>query len=157
MQPTLIIGYGNLDREDDGVAWHILAEIARRLGRPVSEDGFFPAGENPDLWFALQLTPEMAETVAQYDRVVFVDAHTGAVAEELHFERLSAGFQASPFTHHLTPQTCLSFAKTLYGREPEAVLVSVRGYEFGFATTLSPRTTALAVLATDRIFEWISA
>ena len=29
---TLFIGYGNPDRQDDGVAWHVLTGIANQLG-----------------------------------------------------------------------------------------------------------------------------
>ena len=28
---ALVIGYGNIDRQDDGVAWHVLREVASRL------------------------------------------------------------------------------------------------------------------------------
>ena len=35
MKKVLILGYGNLDREDDGVAWHVLQGVAETLGRPA--------------------------------------------------------------------------------------------------------------------------
>jgi Ni,Fe-hydrogenase maturation factor len=35
--PVLIVGYGNYDREDDGVAWHILERLANHLGQPLAE------------------------------------------------------------------------------------------------------------------------
>jgi hydrogenase maturation protease len=156
---TLIIGYGNPDREDDGVAWHILAALNARLGYPVPDlytEGFEPQGKPVDFMFRLQLMPELAETISGYDRVCFVDAHTGAVPEEVHMTAVDPQFQASPFTHHMTPHTCLSLSQALYGKSPEAVLVSVRGYQFGFAHTLSPRTAELAGIATDRIWEWLA-
>lgn len=155
---TLILGYGNADRQDDGVAWHILAGIARRLGRqapPSPDDPFDPGDESPELWFALQLTPEMAETIAEFDRVCFVDAHTGSVAVDLHITPLAAQYQNSPLTHHMTPHTCLAFAETLYGNAPRAILVSVRGYQFGFLRTLSPQTAALAEQAVQEILNWL--
>jgi hydrogenase maturation protease len=155
---TIIIGYGNPDREDDGVAWHILAALTARLGEPVPDlyvDGFEPQGKPVDFMFRLQLMPELAETISEYDRVCFVDAHTGAVPEEVHVAELSAQFQASPFTHHMTPETCLSLSQALYGKAPQAMLVSVRGYAFGFAHTLSPRTAELADDAVNRIWQWL--
>jgi Ni,Fe-hydrogenase maturation factor len=63
---TIIIGYGNPDREDDGVAWHILAALNARLGNPVPDlyaDGFEPQGNPIDFMFRLQLMPELAETI----------------------------------------------------------------------------------------------
>lgn len=159
MQSTLILGYGNLDRQDDGVAWHILENIARFLKRTLPEaveDTFIDLGENPDLYFQLQLTPELADLIKDYDRVCFVDAHTGAVENDLNIMPLGASFQNSPFTHHMTPQTLLSFVDTIYHCQPEAVLVSVRGYEFNFERMLSDRTTALADQASQWIYDWLN-
>jgi hydrogenase maturation protease len=158
MQPTLIIGYGNFDRQDDGVAWHVLAEVARRLGCavPLSPEEEFPLNSGtPDFIFELQLTPELAETIAQYNRVCFVDAHTGVVPHDVNVSAIAAEFQASPLTHHLTAQSLLTFAQTLYNARPEAILVSVRGYQFGFERTLSPLTAELAQQAADVIAKWV--
>ncbi|MFN8597682.1 MAG: hypothetical protein U0559_16050, partial [Anaerolineae bacterium] len=144
--------------QDDGVAWHVLVGVGKRLGRavPASPDEEFPlTGDSPDFMFELQLMPELAETVAQYDRVCFVDAHTGAVPNDVNVEQLTSEFQSSPFTHHMTAATLLSFAETLYGAHPEAILVSVRGYEFGFARELSYWTSQLAQEAAERIAEWV--
>ena len=158
MKRTLILGYGNFDRQDDGVAWHVLASVARRLGCavPISPEEEFPLnGATPDFLFELQLTPELAETIAQYDRVCFIDAHTGAVPHDVNVEALHAEFQASPLTHHLTPQSLLTFAQTLYEARPEAILVSVCGHQFGFERELSPLTAQLAEEAAAKIVEWM--
>jgi hydrogenase maturation protease len=158
MKHTLLLGYGNADREDDGVAWHILNSLALLLSRSQSESpevGFESGGENPELLFTLQLTPEMSETIAGFERVCFIDAHTGSVPGDLHIQEVVGEFQNSPFTHHLTPATCLSFCEHLYGRKPEAILISVRGYQFGFRRGLSPLTESLAQQAADQIWEWL--
>jgi hydrogenase maturation protease len=156
--PSLIIGYGNLDRQDDGVAWHVLNRLAQRLGRPaLSEigEGFEQTGAQPELLFQLQLTPELAEIIAAQDRVAFVDAHTGAVEGDLHIEVITPTYQASAFTHHMTPQTCLSLSQSLYHHAPEALLISVRGFQFEFGTDLSEKTSQLADQAVEHLWEWI--
>ena len=158
MKKTLIIGYGNFDREDDGVSWHILTSLAKQLGRPVPEDPndeFENPGESPDFLFTLQLMPELSETFAAYERVCFVDAHTGNIQNDLNIEILKSGFQKSPFTHHMTPATCLSLTESLYKVNPEAILVSVRGFEFNFKRSLSSRTNELAAQAVEKIYEWL--
>ena len=158
MKKTLILGYGNLDRQDDGVAWHILEKIAAHLKRPLPEaveDTFMELGENPDLFFQLQLMPELADIVKDYERVCFVDAHTGAVENDLNITPVNAVYQNSPFTHHMTAQTLLSFVDTMYHRQPEAILVSVRGYAFNFDRSLSSRTETLADQAAQWIFTWL--
>lgn len=160
LKKTLILGYGNPDREDDGVSWHIMTMICEKLGRkaPATYQEEFPVSEqSPDFLFALQLTPEFAETLANYQRVCFVDAHTGSVPNDVNFIEITPEFQSSPFTHHMTPSTCLVLAESLYGAAPKAVLASVRGYQFGFNHTLSPNTQAHAKEAADIIFDWLKS
>lgn len=157
---TLIIGYGNVDRQDDGIAWHTLVACANQLGFSgpfVFEEGFPEEMEGPvDFMYNLQLLPEMAEAVAKYPKVVFVDAHTGAVPEEVHVETVFSAFQSSPLTHHFTPQSCLSLAETIYEGRTNAILVSIRGYEFEFTHQLSNRTASLIEPALEKIMEFVS-
>jgi hydrogenase maturation protease len=158
MKKTLILGYGNPDRQDDGVAWTIVKGVATRLG--IRQPSIFdPRVNSPDrdltLVITLQLLPEMAELISQFERVCFVDAHTGRVPEDLSIMSIGAEFQKSPFTHHMTPQTCLSLVKTLYDQSPEAELVSVRGYEFGFSNELSTRTRVSVDEAVTHILDWL--
>ncbi len=158
--PTLIIAYGNTDRQDDGVAWQVLRELASRLGGTLPEtpqecsELSLPSA---DLRYLLQLTPEIADEFERYAQVVFIDAHTGSVAEEIHLEELEGRYQASPLTHHLTPASCLAIAGALHGRTPRALLASVRGYEFGFVQGLSARAAALVPAAAEAILAWMGA
>ena len=157
MQKILVVGYGNVDREDDGVGWHVLEKLADHFGRPVLalDGGVFEREHNPQLVFVLQLTPEMAESLAEYDFICFVDAHTGAYEEEVRIAPIEPGYQTSPFTHHLTPESCLDLAQKLYGHAPPGLMVSVRGYEFGYRAGLSTRTAPLVDVAVGRIVDWI--
>ena len=77
---ALIIGYGNPSRRDDGVGLAVINGLRRRLGKaPFDEgdDGYNELGGPVDTLFLQQLMPELAETLAGYDRVWFVDAHLG--------------------------------------------------------------------------------
>ncbi len=113
-------------------------------------------GDNPEFLFSLQLTPETAEIIAEYDRVCFVDAHTGNIKEDFHIEPVTGRYTQSPFTHHMTPATCLYLVEQIYHIKPEAVLVSVRGYEFEFSHTLSRKTEFLAQKAVTQIMDWLN-
>ena len=160
MKKTLIVGFGNADREDDGAAWHILSAIASRLGRPIPsmpEDGFFPEDYEIDLWYVLQLTPEMAEDMARYERIIFVDTHTGSIPQEILLQPVEGTPATSSFTHHMTPAACLAVVNTLYKGFPEAMLLSIRGYQFGFTRELSSRTAALVSQGVDMLWAWIGA
>jgi hydrogenase maturation protease len=157
---TLLIGYGNADRQDDGVAWYVLTGLARKLGRPIPdlpEDGFIPEGKEIDLWYVLQLVPEMSEEMSQYQRICFVDAHTGNIADEILLQPVDTSPASSAFTHHLTPAACLALTQTIYGKTPEARLLSIRGYKFGFARELSPETARLVEQAIGILWDWMAA
>ncbi len=158
-QRTLLIGYGNLDRQDDGVAWHVLNALSHQLGKDVveSEDDLTDtaSGDTIDLLYVLQLTPELAETLTRYERVCFIDAHTENIPHEVNFSVVKGEFQPSPFTHHMSPGTCLSICQTLYHHSPEAILVSIRGYEFGFVASLSSLTQKHAAQAVTIIDQWL--
>jgi hydrogenase maturation protease len=154
MVKTLIVGYGNADREDDGAAWHVLCGVALHLGRPVPnvpEDGFFPEDLAIDLWYVLQLAPEMAEDFANYDRVIFVDAHAGSIPHEILLQPVEGSPAASSFTHHLTPAACMALTRSIFHGSPQAMLLSIRGYNFGFSRELSPRTAELVQQAIEMI------
>jgi hydrogenase maturation protease len=155
---TLVLGYGNVDRGDDGLGYHVVNEIAQRLAHVELE----PYGDAPTmvtdgigLLFQRQLMPEMAELLAQFERVVFVDAHTGAFAEELRAVRVEPGYAPQSLTHHLSPETLLYLTKVMYGCCPSAYLYSARGYEFDFCTQLSKRTATLAERVVDDILGMI--
>lgn len=158
MEKTLIIGYGNPDRQDDGVAWHVLNGIVEAFGcselleqNPESVH----IGENLDLLYLLQLVPELSEQIAQYQKVCFVDAHTGDIPEMIRIQEIQPKFHRSPFTHHITPETLLEICQTIYHASPKAMLASIRGFEFGFSDELSDQTKPLVAEAITQILSWI--
>lgn len=158
MKKTLFIGYGNLDRQDDGVAWHIMLALLGHFDIPLPDDpddGICIFDMNPSFLFLLQLTPETAEEIARHDRVCFIDAHTGDnTPQGIHITKIEPEFQNSAFTHHMKPETCLSLANSLYGGSPEAVLLTVQGVGFEFSRNLNKETQALIPLAVDEILAW---
>jgi len=154
MSRTLVIGFGNIDRADDGVAFQVINSLRRRLGQtPLSEEdtGLEELGAAVDSVFLTQLTPELMETLVEYGRVVFVDAHVYESLEDLHCAPVVPEYAPSTFTHHLTPAALLALLKTLYGGEPSGHLVSIRGYDFDFHRNLSEKTGALVEPAADCI------
>ena len=52
---------------------------------------------------------------------------------------------------------CLTLAGALYGQTPQGLVVSVRGYQFGFKNSLSPATATLAEEAFRRIVAWLDS
>ncbi len=158
MQKTLIIGYGNRDRADDGVAFHVINGVRHRLGcEPLSDYNTglddLPTDAQADTVFMLQLAPELLETIVNYDQLIFVDAHVREDIPELNCERVIAEYAPSAFTHHTTPAMLFALLNALYHKEPVGYLVSIRGYDFDFHRELSEATAALVELAIDQIME----
>lgn len=155
MKRALVFGFGNADRQDDGVAWHILVGLAQKmnLSTPFEPGDLFNfAKDQIVLQFNLQLTPELAETINNFDVVYFVDAHTGAINEDISFRSIIPQTQNSPFTHHLSPQMLLAITQTIYGTVPDAFLLSIRAFEFEFSRDLSQRTQNLCTKAIELLW-----
>jgi hydrogenase maturation protease len=156
MSRTLIIGFGNIDRADDGVAFQVVNVLRRRLGQsPLSEEetGLEELGAAVDSVFLSQLTPELMDIMVDYSRVIFVDAHVYENLEALHCAPVIPEYASSTFTHHLTPSALLALLKTLYRVEPAGHLVSIRGYDFDFHRTLSAGALALIEPAVNFILQ----
>ncbi len=156
---TLVIGFGNLDRGDDGAAYHVVNALRARLGQtPLPEDttGLESIGASVDSVFLVQLVPELLDVLAGYDRVVFVDAHVYEEGDAVRCAAVTAEHTTAFTTHHLSPAMLLALLEALYGRRPVAHLVSLRGYDFNFHRNLSPATHALVAEAADRILRLLT-
>ncbi len=135
----------------------MLSGIAKKLGFETSDswEDPLPSTSEIDFNFNLQLTPEIAEDLTAFDRICFVDAHTGKIPTNIQVVHISPEYQTSPFTHHLTPEMLLSMCASMYNKAPEAILISVRGYQFGFETELSSFTSSLVNEAVERAVGWL--
>ena len=154
MSRTLIIGYGNLDRGDDGVAFDVVNALRVRLGQdPLDEQetGLGELGTETDSVFLRQLVPELMDTAAGYDQVIFVDAHVRENPRELWWAPVQPDFVPSAFTHHINPATFLALIRALYDRNPAGYLLSIRGHEFDFSRGLSFETERLVQPAVDEL------
>jgi len=140
---TLIIGYGNRSRRDDGVGGFVVEQLAA-LNLP---------GVEPES--AHQLDVEAAETISRYDAVIFVDAAIPEAPKAIQHTVITPNFQGHAVAHYLTPADILSLCKTLYQREPKGILFSIRGRDFNFGTTLTPEVEAAAREVVKQIVEWL--
>jgi hydrogenase maturation protease len=159
MPRSLIIGFGNLDRADDGVAYHAINALRRLLGqKELSEEdtGLEDLGRSVDSIFLSQLASELMDTLAEYEQVIFVDAHVYEDMDALHCAPVLPEYTPTTFSHHLTPGMLLALLKALHHHEPIGHLVSIRGYDFDFHRDLSSDTEALVGPAVDRIIQLVT-
>ena len=156
MPRAIIIGYGNIDRSDDGLAYEVINLVRKKLDQSLLKEddtGLEKLGGEIDSVFLPQLVPEIMELLKDYERIIFVDAHAGVDLEDLNCSKLTPQYVSSTFTHHMTPETLLAFLKTLYHHEPESYIVSVRAHDFDFKRTFSPKTQSLLGPASDKIIQ----
>jgi hydrogenase maturation protease len=140
-QPILVIGYGNPLRSDDGLGWYVAERLAEQWGDRI------------EVVAVHQLTPELAERLAESSLAVFIDA--------VDKNRSSSLVQCTPltldgassggFTHQCAPQTILLYAKMLYGHSPRAFLISVAGENFDHGDRLTPYAQRAAEAAIGRV------
>ena len=134
---TLILGWGNPGRRDDGLGPALAAAVAADA----------PAGVTVDTDYQLQV--EDAAELARHARVLLVDADRSG-GEPFTLRRLAPGSGSLAFSSHsVTPQALLALSRDLFGSVPETWLMGIRGYEFDeFGEGLSPRAGANLAAAT---------
>ena len=127
MHGTLIIGYGNPIRGDDGIGCH----AARLLEQHFWND------PDVEVVAAQQLTPEMADDISQRDFVLFLDASSGQPPGTI--KRVTISPEPGPcgFSHQLTPSSLLSAAEQLYGDAPYAMCITMAGWSFDVGQKMS--------------------
>jgi hydrogenase maturation protease len=153
---TLVIGYGNPYRRDDGVAFHVVNDLRQRLGAPSlqpDEDGLDDLGRGVDTIMLHQLIPEIAPALEDYGTIVFVDAHTGAITEDVRLITVEEDYGFQAVTHHMSPGMLLTLARAANGKAPVGYLVSIRGYDFDFGQEISEACKANAKVATQKILD----
>lgn len=156
MPRSLVVGYGNLDRADDGVAYYVINALRQRLGQGTlgeDETGLEALGAQANSVFLMQLSPELVDLLVDYDQIVFVDAHVREDLDDLHCTRVLPEYTASAFTHHMSPAMLLALLQVLHHRRPTGHIVSIRGHNFDFHRGLSAATETLVVPATELILQ----
>jgi hydrogenase maturation protease len=142
---VLLIGYGNTLRGDDGLGPHTVAAVAA-LALPGVRTRIVQ-----------QLLPELAAELAEVRCAIFVDARLAPADDTLQVTTIGPGPAAAVMAHTGDPRNLLALAQTLYGRAPEAWLVTVPGRDFDLGERLSDVGTAQSGVALTRIRELIAA
>jgi hydrogenase maturation protease len=124
---TLVIGYGNTLRGDDGAGFRV-AEAVESWQAP--ETKALPCH---------QLTPELAADIAEADRVFFVDAtppqnpHSPILIERIFQQEHPSLFPG----HHSSPASLLALTQQLYDKSPIAYAMLLPSWEMGYSEDLS--------------------
>lgn len=121
----LLLGIGNSGRGDDGLGWKFVECVEKFCYKFIEFE------------FRYQLHIEDADTIGNYEVVVFVDAS---------HEKIENGFQVSSCkpsdhyyysTHAQDPGAILHLCNNLFNKFPKAYLVAIAGEEWDLGSSLS--------------------
>jgi hydrogenase maturation protease len=124
-QSILVVGYGNLLRSDDGIGQQVAGEIAG-WGIP-----------NVQTIAVHQLTPELAEMLANPDIAIFVDACPISDDQDIQIKPINPSNFSPLMGHTSDPRSLLALSQVLYSRVPQAWWVIVPGMNFEVGDRLS--------------------
>jgi hydrogenase maturation protease len=144
---TLIIGYGNTLRGDDGVGRY-LADRITELNWPHCQ-----------VLSVHQLTPELAAAIALVDQVIFIDAQSVDLdsSPSLSIESLEPMENQGEFGHRGNPAELLMLTKLLYDKTVKAWWVLIPAVNFDYGETLSPMTQLAQLEALARIWQLVDS
>ncbi|MEA1907080.1 MAG: hydrogenase maturation protease [Euryarchaeota archaeon] len=137
---TLIIGCGNRTRCDDGLGIYAADLLRNQV-------------ENASLITYQQLDISLAETIVNYDLVIFVDA--GMIDEPFCIKRINAN-SARPnaaYTNVTSISEILNIAEKLYHKAPLCYAVIIKGYDFSFGERLTEKGRAACKDAVSAVIE----
>ncbi len=141
---TLILGYGNPGRGDDGLGPELVARLEKHPVTAVT------------LLAALQLQPEHVFDLADHDRVLLVDAGLTTPAP-FTWDRLHPARDPGVFTHALGPRALLAIYREALRREPPVTwLVTIRGERFGLGESLSEAARRHLARALESVTAWLA-
>ena len=144
---SLIIGYGNIQRRDDGIGPYIVGRLKKILKRK-KEIRFLTLP---------QLGVDMIEELCGADHIIFVDATVRAQKDGWNWVILQPKMGSLPhLTHHIHPSFLLGFLRWLYHRSPRASSVTVQGSDFEFGEGLSAPARKRAEKAISKIVNYFT-
>ncbi len=142
MTRTLVIGYGNTLRGDDGAGVRAAERVAARL-------------PDVDCLCVHELQPELAERIGHYDTVFFLDATLQS--DRLQQSTLAPHPDAQYDSHILSPAALLSLSKTVYQRLPrKALLIEIPASKCDFSEQLSTGTEEFTNACVEEVERAIS-
>jgi hydrogenase maturation protease len=142
MKNTLIYGYGNPGRQDDGLG----ARFTELFEQWIQSNNI----ENITVDCNYQLNIEDAAGISEYDRVIFVDASVVEDVDSFRLEPITPDSATIEFTMHaVSVGYVVDLCTKIYGKSPEAYVLHIKGYEFDFVEQLTPQAAENMLAAFD--------
>ena len=125
---TLVLGYGNPARGDDGLGPAFIQRLAQLDFKYIETRVDY------------QLSVEDALDIGNFRKVIFVDAAKN-INTPFEYQRLDESTAPNSLdTHAISPKALIYLARTLFNAPTPAYVMAIRGYAFEpFVETLSKK------------------
>lgn len=148
LHKTLIYGYGNPGRQDDGLGVLLSEAIEQWV-----KDYHLNQLETDSNY---QLNLEDAEKISRYKRVIFVDASQESDLFQFKCTPLHPQPGADFSMHAVSPAYVLHLCNKLFMHHPEAYLLHIKGYEWEFMKEVTPAALGNLKMAIQYIKQFCS-
>ena len=124
---VLVVGYGNVTRQDDGAGVHV-AERIRNLSLP-----------RVTVWTCHQLNLELLEDMDPFSTIILIDA--GQQEETVVLRQINIPTHGGRLSssHHMSPEFLARMALTLYHRVPRLFVCSIQAEQFALNESIRPQ------------------
>jgi len=123
-----IYGFGNPGRQDDGLGPAIIERLENDKIPGIITDCNY------------QLNIEDAHNISQCSKVIFVDASVDA-DEPFSFNKIEPSPEITFSTHTMSPESVLALCNDLYGKDMEAYVMAIKGYEWDYLEGLTEKAS----------------
>ncbi len=119
---TILFAIGNSGRRDDGLGWAFAQEMQ---------------GFSGQIEYRYQLQIEDAELLTHFNQIVFVDARKDDGGPAYRLTPCRPAIDLSFSTHGLPPEVLLGWCQSMYGHQPKAWLLTIKGQEWNLECGLT--------------------
>jgi hydrogenase maturation protease len=148
MKKTLIYGYGNPGRQDDGLG----ARFAELCEEWVQSNNI----PNVTIDCNYQLNVEDSALIADFDMVVFVDASVVEDVKDFRLETIKPDNARIEFSMHaVSVGYVVDLCNKIYGKSPQSYVLHIRAYEFDFKEELTENAKSNMLAAFEFLKEFI--
>lgn len=135
---VLVVGIGNPLRCDDGVGPYVADCIEAKAIKGIK------------VWVTQQLYVEDLEPMLAFSKVILVDAAVGGQDIDFHTVKLDK-LKGIASSHHLSAETFVSLARSIYSKNIDMQVCSIRGLSFEAGDKISASVLTCAQRAVELI------
>jgi len=134
---TVLVGFGNEYRKDDGLGIRLLDLIDEKISKIKIQE----------------LSIDILDDIKDFETVIFVDA--ALEGEDINLRKIEKEPKFSPLTHHLSPEELLIWAENINKKNYEFYLLSIKGYDFDFGEEPSEEGKKNLLKAKDFLLKFL--